>query len=191
LAGEVIDTVGGRAWTVIVALCVPLSADAVTVTPPLKLVWLVNANAAVADPLATVTVAGIENPALFDCKVTVFATDPAPAIVTVQFPDCPGEIEFGVHTRDTGPAVAVRLVDTDEIPTLAVKVTLDVPVNAPVLAVKLAVPAFAATVTLAGTLIMVEPVAASVTIAPPVGAAACSVTVHDVLALVASVLAPH
>ena len=71
MAGEVIDTVGGEAWTVIVALCVPLSADAVTITPPLKLVWLLNANVALADPLATVTDAGTENPALFDCSVTV------------------------------------------------------------------------------------------------------------------------
>jgi hypothetical protein len=176
---------------VIVALCVPLSAEAVTVTPPLKLVWLVNANVALADPLATVTVAGTENPALFDCKVTVFATDPGPAIATVQFPDCPGGIEFGVHTKDTGPAVAVNPVETDEFPTLAVRVTFDEPVNAPVLAVKLAVLAFAATVTLAGTLIALEPAAASVTTVPPVAAAADNVTVQEVLALVASVLAPH
>jgi hypothetical protein len=122
--------------------------------------------------------------------VTVFATDPGPAIDTVQFPDCPAEIVLGLQTSDTGPAVAVKPVETVELPRVAVRVTLEDPVNAPVLAVKLPVFAFAATVTLAGTL-MTELPSDSVTTVPPVGAAADNVTVQEVLALVASVLAPH
>ena len=157
---------------------------------PLTLAVLVKLNVALPDPLATVTDAGTVNPPLLDCSVTVFATDPGPAIATVQFPDCPADIAFGLHTSDTGPAVAVNPVDTVELPSVAVTVALEDPVNAPVLAVKLALVAFAATVTLAGTAIAFEP-PESVTTAPPVGAAADSVTVQDVLALVASVLAPH
>ena len=104
-------------------------------------------NVALADPLATVTDAGTVSPALLDCSVTVFATDPGPAIDTVQFPDWPAEIVVGLQTNDTGPAVAVKPVETVELPRVAVTVTLEDPVNAPVLAEKLAVVAFAVTVT--------------------------------------------
>ena len=190
-AGEIIDTVGAGACTVSVALCDALSAVAVTVTVPLQFVVLVNANVALADPLATVTEAGTVSAVLLDFSVTVFATDPAPAIATVQFPDCPAVIVLGLQTRDTGPAVAVNPVETDELPRVAVSVTLDDPVNVPVLAVKLALVAFTATFTLAGIVIAVELPSASVTTVPPFGAAADNVTVQDVLALVASVLAPH
>ena len=177
--------------TLIVALCVALSAVAITVTVPLALVVLVKANVALADPLATVTVAGTVSAALLDVTATVFATDPGPAIETVQFPDCPAVIALGLQTRETGPAVAVSPVETVELPRVAVRVALEDPVNAPVLAVKLAEVAFAATVTLAGIVIALELPSESVTTVPPFGAAADSVTVHEVLALVASVFAPH
>jgi hypothetical protein len=175
----------------IVALCVALSANAVNVTAPLTLAVLVKTSVALADPLATVTDAGTVSPALLDCSVTVFATDPAPAIDTVQFPDCPAEIVAGLQTSDSGPAVAVKPVETVELPRVAVRVALEDPVNAPVLAVKLPMFAFAATVTLAGTVITWELPSESVTTVPPAGATADNVTVQEVLALVASVPAPH
>ena len=161
------------------------------VADPLILVVLLNANVALADPLATTTDDGTVNPALFDCRATVFDTDPGPAIDTVQLPDCPAEMVCGLQLSDTGPAVAVNPVDTLGVPSVAVSVTLVVPVNAPVVAAKLAVFVFAATVTLAGTVITLEAASESVTTSPPTGAAVDSVTVQVVLALVASVLAPH
>jgi hypothetical protein len=178
-----------RGVTLIVALCVALSANALNVTAPLTLAVLVKTNVALAAPLATVTDAGTGNPALLDCSATVFATDPGPAIDTVQFPDWPAEIVVGLQTNDTGPAVAVKPVETVELPRVAVTVTLEDPVNAPVLAEKLAVVAFAATVTLAGTVITWELPSDSETTVPPVGAAPDSVTVQDVLAWEDSVVA--
>ncbi|HUB82466.1 MAG TPA: hypothetical protein VMB03_26900 [Bryobacteraceae bacterium] len=152
---------------------------------------LVKANVALAEPLATVTEAGTDNPAFPDCSVTVFAATPGPAIDTVQFPDCPAVMVLGLQANDTGPAVAVKPVETIELPNVAVSDTLEDPVNAPVLTAKLVLVEFAATVTLAGTLSTIDPPLESNTTAPPAGAAADSVTVQEVFALVASVLAPH
>jgi hypothetical protein len=172
------------------ALCEAPSAVAVIVTFPFALAIVVYANVALADPLATLTVASAVSPALFDCSAIAFTTVPAPAIVTVQLPDCPPVIAVGLHTNDTGPAVAVTAVAADELPNVAVKVTIDEPVNAPVLAVKLPLVEFAATVTLAGSVSAAE-LSVRVTTVPPAGAAADNVTVHDVLALVANVPAAH
>ena len=96
-----------------------------------------------------------------------------------------------MHVSETGPAVAATIAVVDEDPTTAVSVTGCVLVKELVLAVNVAVVAFAATVTVAGTASTVDALSDSDTTVPPEGAAFESVTVHKMLALEANVAGPH
>jgi hypothetical protein len=96
-----------------------------------------------------------------------------------------------VHVSETGPAVAVTVAVADEDPTTAVSVTGWEFVRELVPAVNVAVVALAATVTVAGTASTAGTLSDSATTVPPEGAAFESVTVHDVLALEATVVGTH
>lgn len=188
--GAVRDTTGGADGTLIVKVLVTLSAVAERTGDPARFEVLVKAKVALAEPLAMITDTGTESAELLELRVTVFAADPGPAIVTVHVPDCPGDTVDGVQAREIGPAVAVTTVVTDDVPAVAVRVTGTDPVKIPVLAVNVALVAFAATVTLDGRVRTLE-LSESVTTAPPDEAGLESVTVHEVLALVARTPAPH
>ena len=119
---------------------------------------------------------------------------PAPfEIVTVQFVE-PAEERLAVaHCRELIVVASdtVNPVETLELPTVAVSVTLWSAVTAAAVAVNVAPVAPAATVTVDGTVTAVGALLVRVTVAPPLGAAVASVTVQVVAAEGASTEDAH
>ncbi len=144
------------------------------------------------DPLATTTDAGTVRFALLLCSRMVLEPADAWLKVMVQELVPPAATLVGVQLREAVAAAPARLkLNAAELPfNVAVTVALCVPARFPVAAVKVAVLAFAGTVTEAGTE-RAELVFARATVAPPVRAALLSVTVQIVFALAARVWEEH
>jgi hypothetical protein len=135
---------------------------------------------AVVAPAATVKLAGTVTEALLLERVTAMPPVGAAAFsVTVQLSVPAPEMDAFVQLRALNAAAGDRVnsKDFETLPAVAVRVALCVVVTEATVAVKLAVVAPAATVTLTGTVteaLLLE----RVTAMPPVGAAAFSVTVQ-------------
>lgn len=110
-------------------------------------------NVAVADPAATVTVAGTEADALLDVKFTTVPPFGAlPVSVTVPVEGLPPGTDVGERVMLLTPAgLIVRVAVTEVLPSEAVIVALVTDETLFVLTVKVAVVEPAATVTVAGT----------------------------------------
>ena len=150
-----------------VAVVVPETGPAVAV------------NVLPAEPEATVTVAGAMTAAWFDDRLTVNAEVAALVSITVHAEVAPGLSTAGVQLSDDRAAGAVRPSENVREPPLrlAVRVALVSLETLAAVAVKFALVEPALTVTEAGTVaeaLLLD----SVTVPPPVGATAVSVTVQ-------------
>jgi hypothetical protein len=133
-------------------------------------------NVAVTAPIGTVTVAGTVTGLLPDSDTTAPPDGAALVKVTVPVTVLPPTTVFGftaIDWRSLLPAITVSVADL--VAAFDVAVMLAVPA-APAVTVKEAVDDPASTVTLAGTVATVGLLLLNDTLAPPVGAAAASVT---------------
>ena len=131
------------------------------------------------------------SPALVD-EIVMVVGNPGLVRVAVQVPPLPGTTLVGLHVNDERLGFGSKdrvVVCVDELRE-AVITAVPKEATVPAVAVKLAVDAVADTVTEPGT-VTIELLEDRLTAVPPVGAAEESVTVQEVLALVAKLDAVH
>jgi hypothetical protein len=180
-AGEkvIVRSVGARTVSVAVLLEAPRVAVMVTVAFAAT-AEVVAVNVADVLPAVTVTLAGTLAAAVFELdRVTASPPEPAgPVRVTVPVEFVPPVTEVGAMTRLETPAtVTVSVAVLFDAPSVAVRVADAFADTGLVVAVKFAVVAPAATVTVAGIVTSVVSEFASVTTSPVGPAAAARVTV--------------
>lgn len=136
-------------------------------------------NVPVVDPAATVTLDGTVAALLFDCKVTTVPPDgAAPPRITVPVELAPPATVVGLRVNDVSACgLTVNVAEALAPPSEELMLTGVLAPTANVVIAKVADVAFAATVTVAGTVATAVFALVSVTMVPPDGAGPVRVTV--------------